>query len=103
MQSELEKELKEVKELLVDIETPSARSLISPDAIDTIRKGLTQRFKSLLTIKAQAQAQEAKKVDKDSLINTSPCLTQARPQLITTFYKENPSSSPAQEEQESPS
>jgi len=96
--SELEKELKEVKELLVDIETPAARKLISPDAIDTIRKGLTQRFKSLLMAKATQQ-----KVDKDSLINTSPCLTQARPQLITTFYKENPSSSRAQEEQESPS
>jgi hypothetical protein len=98
MLSELEKELKEVKELLVDIETPAARSLISPDAIDIIRKGLTHRFKSLLTAKATQQ-----KVDKDSLIITSPCSIQARPQPITTFYRENPSSSPAQEEQESPS
>ena len=98
MLSELEKELKEVKELLVDIETPAARSLISPDAIDIIRKGLTNRFKSLLAIKATQQ-----KVDKDSPTITSPCSIQDRPQPITTFYRENPSSSPAQEEQESPS
>ncbi len=81
---------------MVDLETPSARILLSPEAIDNMRKGLTLRFKSLLIAKA-------KKVDKDSLVNTqSQCnSTQDRPQLITTFYKENPSSSPAQEEQES--
>jgi hypothetical protein len=93
---ELEKELKEVKELMVDLERPTTRNLMGLDAIDIVRKGLTNRFKSLLVAKA-------KKVDKDSIINISPCSTQARPQLITTFYRENPSSSPAQEEQESPS
>lgn len=94
--SELEKEIKEVRELMVDLERPTTRNLMEPETIDTIRKALTQRFKNLLIAKS-------KKVDKDSPVTTSPCLTQDRPQLITTFYRENPSSSPAQEEQESPS
>lgn len=96
--SDLEKEINEVRTLMVDLETPSARNLLSPDTIDIMRKGLTHRFKTLLMAKGKA-----KKVDKDSLVNTqSQCnSTQDRPQLITTFYKENPSSSPAQEEQES--
>jgi hypothetical protein len=92
--SELEKELKEVRELMVDLERPTTRNLMELETIDTIRKALTYRFKGLL-------AEKAKKVDKDSPVITSPCLTQDRPQLITTFSKENPSSSPAQEEQES--
>jgi hypothetical protein len=96
MNQELEKELKEVRELMVDLEKPTTRNLMEPETIDTIRKALTQRFKGLLVAKA-------KKVDKDSMVNIESCLTQDRPQLIMTLSKVNPSSSPAQEEQESPS
>jgi hypothetical protein len=95
----LEAEIKEVKELLMDIETPATRELIAKNAIDTIRKGLTQRFRILLA----ARDAFTKKVDKDTAINKQSqwISTLDRPQLITTFYKENPSSSPAQEAQES--
>lgn len=88
-------ELKDIKELLVDIETPATREILK-ESVNNIRKTLTNRFKTLLALKA-------KKVDKDSPVNMDPCSTQVRPQLITTFFKENPYSSQAQEEQASPS
>jgi hypothetical protein len=93
----VDEELKDIKELLVDIETPATRKILK-ESIDNIRKNLTHRFKTLLALKA-------KKVDKDTqAITPSQCnSTLDRPQLITTFYKENPSSSPAQEEPASPS
>jgi hypothetical protein len=96
MEFDLEKELNDVRQRLVDIETPATRELLSKESIDNIRKSLTTRFKSLLVLKG-------KKVDKDTAINIqSQCnSTLDRPQLITIFYKENQSSSPDQEEQES--
>jgi len=100
MDTSLEAEINEVKELLVDIERPTTRNLMSPDTIDMLRKNLTHRFKKLLSLK---HIDEAKKVDKDTHTIISPCSIQDRPQRTTTSYKENPSSSQAQEEQESPS
>lgn len=82
--------------MLVDIETPATRLLMEKETIDILRKNLTFRFKSLLTLKA-------KKVDKDKALNVqSQCnSTQDKQQLIMTSYTENPFSSPDQEEQES--
>ena len=95
--SEIESELKYLQGMLVDIETPAAKMIMDKNTLDTLRKGLTHKFKSLLAAKA-------KKVDKDMAAITSPCnSTQDRQQRITTFYRENPFSSPDQEEQESPS
>jgi hypothetical protein len=108
--SKLEAEIKEVKGLLVDIERPSTKAIVSLYAIDTLRKGLTNRFKSLLITKEMYEIRAkkealAKKVDNHIPLNEhSQCnSTQDRPPRITTFYRENPSSSLAQEGQESPS
>jgi hypothetical protein len=94
----IESELKYLQGMLVDIETPAARIIMDKDTLDTLRKGLTYKFKSLLAIKA-------KKVDTRYSINQTPQCnsTQDRQQLITTLYRENPSSSPDQAAQESPS
>jgi len=55
--SELEKELKEVRELMVDLERPNTRNLMELETIDTIRKALTYRFKGLLAEKAKKVAE----------------------------------------------
>jgi hypothetical protein len=97
-QSEIESELKYLQGMLVDIETPAARSIMDKNTLDTLRKGLTYKFKSLLL-------EKAKKVDTRYSINQTPQCnsTQGRQQPITTFYRENRFSLPDQAGQGSPS